>query len=204
MRRLTLTVAALCCMAIGGAVALAALKRSSNQELGVSDYNVNKTVKEPSRPLIAQILDRCKAASTALPEGEVQADYIVACMQDEGFEFVDDQVSRFGGGTCDNLRRGIDMTDVVECYRPSAHPQDIQKSFVEFKDEQQTRSYDLRTVEVIQPGKFVIAETVLDQPDVMRFNLKVLDTLRSHCGRPDGSYPAPGEVFTLGPADMPV
>jgi hypothetical protein len=86
----------------------------------------------------------------------------------------------------------------------SAHPQDMQNSFVEFKNEKQTTTYDLRTVEVIQPGKFVIVETVVDAPDVMRFELKVLGTLRSQCARPVGSYPAPAEVFTLGPPDMPV
>jgi hypothetical protein len=86
----------------------------------------------------------------------------------------------------------------------SAHPQDMQNSFVEFKGKQWTRTFDLRTVEVIQPGKFVIVETVLDHPDVMRFKLKVLDTLRSHCARPVGSYPAPADVFTLGPPDMSV
>jgi len=86
----------------------------------------------------------------------------------------------------------------------SARPQDMRNSFVEFKDKQQTTTFDLRTVEVIQPGKFIIVETVLDHPDVMTFKLKVLDTLRSHCDRPVGSYPAPAEVFTLGPADMPV
>jgi hypothetical protein len=81
---------------------------------------------------------------------------------------------------------------------------DLQNSFVEFKDERETTTYDLRTVQVIQPGKFVIVETVLDNPDVMRFELKVLDTLRSHCARQEGSYPAPAEVFTLGPPDMTV
>jgi hypothetical protein len=86
----------------------------------------------------------------------------------------------------------------------SARPQDMQNRFVEFKDKTQTTTYDLRTVEVIQPGKFIIVETTLDNPDVMRFKLKVLDTLRSHCDRPVGSYTAPSEVFTLGPADMPV
>jgi hypothetical protein len=86
----------------------------------------------------------------------------------------------------------------------SAHAQDMQNSFVEFKDKKRTTTYDLRTVKVIQPGKFVIVETDLDHPDVMRFKLKVLDTLRSHCARPDGSYPAPADVFTLGPPDMPV
>src|SRR5262245_5721963 len=93
------------------ALALAALKRSSNQEvekLEVSDYKVNETVKERGSPLITQALGRCKAASTALPEGEVQADYIVACMQEKGFEFNDDYVFPFGGNpTCDKVRRQI-------------------------------------------------------------------------------------------------
>jgi hypothetical protein len=86
----------------------------------------------------------------------------------------------------------------------SAHAEDIQNSFVEFKDEKEITTYDLRTVEIIQPGKFVIVETVLDNPDVMKFELKVLDTLRSHCARPVGFYTAPAEVFTLGPPDMSV
>jgi hypothetical protein len=81
----------------------------------------------------------------------------------------------------------------------SARPQDKQNSFIEFKDRQQTTTYDLRTVNLIQPGKFVIVETIIDEPDVMRFKLKVLDTLRSQCDRPVGSYPAPAETFTLGP-----
>jgi hypothetical protein len=85
-----------------------------------------------------------------------------------------------------------------------AHPQDTQNRFVEFKDQRQTTTYDLRTVEIIQPGKFVIVETGLDHADVMRFKLKVLDALRSHCARPAGTYPSPTEVFTLGPPDMPV
>jgi hypothetical protein len=49
----------------------------------------------------------------------------------------------------------------------SAQPQDIQNSFVEFKHQGQTTTYDLRTVEVIQPGKFVIVETDVNDPDVM-------------------------------------
>ena len=86
----------------------------------------------------------------------------------------------------------------------SALPQDMQNSFVEFNNGQSTTTYDLRTVEVIQPGKFVIVRTVIDDPDVMRFRLKLLATLQSHCARQEGSYPAPAEVFTLGPPDMPV
>jgi hypothetical protein len=86
----------------------------------------------------------------------------------------------------------------------SAHPEDIQNSFVEFKDEKQTITFDLRTVEVMQPGKFTIVETTVLNADVMRFELKVIDTLRSHCARPLGFYTAPAEVFTLGPPDVPV
>jgi hypothetical protein len=86
--------------------------------------------------------------------------------------------------------------------RPFA--QDMQNTFVEFKEEKQTRTYDLRTVIIIEPGKFVITETVIDNPDVTRFKLKVLDTLRPLCARPVGSYPAPTDILTLGPPDMPV
>lgn len=86
----------------------------------------------------------------------------------------------------------------------AVYPQDNQNNFVEFKSESQTTTYDLRTVEVIQPGKFIIVETVVDTPNAIRFGLKVLDILRSHCSRPMGSYPAPTEVFALRPPDKPV
>jgi hypothetical protein len=38
----------------------------------------------------------------------------------------------------------------------------------------------------------------------MAFELKVLDTLRTYCKGPDGKYPPPTEVFTLGSPDLPV
>jgi hypothetical protein len=102
------------------------------------------------------------------------------------------------------------LTVAVLCCTPlgtasaQAQPQGMQNSFIEFKVRSTTTTYDLRTVEVIQPGKFVIVKTWINDPDVMRFKLKVLDTLHSHCSRSVGSYPAPADVFTLGPADMPV
>jgi hypothetical protein len=34
--------------------------------------------------------------------------------------------------------------------------------------------------------------------------LKVLDTLSTYCKRPDGKYPAPTNLFTLGPPDLPI
>ena len=78
--------------------------------------------------------------------------------------------------------------------------------FLEFQypDGKDTKTYDLNTMQIIQPGRFTIVSTTIDNPDVMRFELKVLDTLRSHCARPEGKYPAPADLLTLGPPNMPV
>ena len=77
--------------------------------------------------------------------------------------------------------------------------------FVEFRElPAKTRTYDLRSVQMIQPGRFTILSTSIDDPDVMRFELKALDTLRNYCKRADGSYPAPTDLFTLGPPDLPI
>jgi hypothetical protein len=76
--------------------------------------------------------------------------------------------------------------------------------FVEFPNAGTTVTFDLNTVHMILPGKFTIISTTIDNPDVMKLKLKVLNTLRTYCGRPDGKYPAPEDVFTLGPPDMPV
>ena len=54
------------------------------------------------------------------------------------------------------------------------------------------------------PGRFTIIGTSIDSADVMKLELKVLDTLRTYCSRPDGKYPAPVDVFTLGPPDLPI
>jgi hypothetical protein len=77
--------------------------------------------------------------------------------------------------------------------------------FVEFPFRQdQTFTYDLRTVQMIQPGRFTIVSTVMDNADLMRFELKVLGILRTYCKRPDGKYQPPTDVFTLGPPDLPI
>jgi hypothetical protein len=68
----------------------------------------------------------------------------------------------------------------------------------------QSKIYDLRTVRVIQPGRFTIVSTWIDDADRMNVELKVLDILRIHCKRPDGKYPAPNDLFTLGPPDLPI
>jgi hypothetical protein len=65
-------------------------------------------------------------------------------------------------------------------------------------------TYDLNTVQVILPGKFTVIGTSIDNPDLMRLRLAVLDTLRSYCSKPAGSYPPPGDLFTVSKPDMPV
>ena len=76
--------------------------------------------------------------------------------------------------------------------------------WVELKYEDKTIAYDLQTVQMGQPGRFTVLSTTIDQPDVMRFRLKALDTLRSYCKRPDGKYAPPSENFLLGKPDMPI
>ena len=83
---------------------------------------------------------------------------------------------------------------------------DQDNRFVEFQfpGGNDTTTYDLNTVQIIQPGRFTIVSTAIDNPDVMKFKLNVLDILRTYCARADGKYPAPENIFTLGPPDMPV
>jgi hypothetical protein len=82
---------------------------------------------------------------------------------------------------------------------------DQNERFVEFPvPPAKTRIYDLRTVQMIQPGRFTILSSSIDDADVMKFELKALDTLRSYCKRPDGSYPPPTYIFSLGPPDLPI
>jgi hypothetical protein len=86
---------------------------------------------------------------------------------------------------------------------PSLAAQD--EAFVEIPfGRGETKIYDLRTVRVIQPGRFTIVSTWIDDADRMKLELKVLDTLRIYCKRPDGKYPAPNDLFVLGPPDMPI
>jgi hypothetical protein len=91
---------------------------------------------------------------------------------------------------------------LISCFQPLAEQDD---RFVEFPGPAgTTRTYDLKTVQVIQPGKFTIISTLLANADVMRFELKVLDTLQNYCKRPDGNYAPSTDVFTLGQPDMPI
>ena len=78
------------------------------------------------------------------------------------------------------------------------------KRFVEFQKSGLTQTYDLSIVQMLQPGRFTIVSTQIDDADVMKLELKVLDTLRTYCEQPDGKYPAPTDLFVLGPPDLPI
>ena len=92
---------------------------------------------------------------------------------------------------------------LIACCESLAADQD--ERFVEIPfGRGQSKIYDLRTVRVIQPGRFTIVSTWIDDADRMNLELKVLDTLRIYCKRPDGKYPAPNDLFTLGPPDLPI
>jgi hypothetical protein len=79
-----------------------------------------------------------------------------------------------------------------------------QDRFIEFPGDNDTMIYDLSTVQMIQPGRFTVVSTTIDNPDVMRLELQALAALKTYCARPDGQYPAPADLLTLGPPDMPV
>jgi len=68
-----------------------------------------------------------------------------------------------------------------------------------------TLTYDYSTVQLIQPGRFTIIGTTIDNPDFMRLELQVLYTMRTYCARPAGKYPGPDHVFkSWHPPDMPI
>jgi hypothetical protein len=76
--------------------------------------------------------------------------------------------------------------------------------FLQFPNDLETVTFDLSTVQIIQPGRFSIIATRIDNADVMRLKLKVLATLRTYCARADGHYPASVDIFALGSPDLPV
>jgi len=78
------------------------------------------------------------------------------------------------------------------------------KRFVAFQQRGSTETYDLSTVQILQPGRFSIVSTSIDDADVMKLRLKVLDTLRTYCNQPNGKYPAPTDLLALGSPDMEI
>lgn len=99
-------------------------------------------------------------------------------------------------------------TDPVDPNHPSASippwASGNEDRFLEFPNDHETLTYDLSTVQMIQPGRFTVIETTIDNPEVMQFELKTLGTLRTYCARPAGKYAAPADLLTLGPPDMPI
>jgi hypothetical protein len=81
---------------------------------------------------------------------------------------------------------------------------DQKERFLEIPNDKTTVTFDLNTVQIIHPGRFTIIETEIDNPDMMRFELKVLAVLRTYCARAAGQYAAPADLLMLGPPDMPV
>jgi len=78
------------------------------------------------------------------------------------------------------------------------------RRFLEFPNDNDTTTFDLSTVQIVQPGRFIVIATKINSPDVMALELKALDTLRTYCARPAGKYPAPADLLTLGRPDMSV
>ena len=96
----------------------------------------------------------------------------------------------------------ISLMMLIGCFQSLAAQDN--KRFVEFQERVLTQTYDLSTVQMLQPGRFTIVSTQIDDADVMKLELKVLDTLRTCCKEPDGTYPAPTDLFALGPPDLPI
>jgi len=82
--------------------------------------------------------------------------------------------------------------------------EDQEGRFLEFRNDSDSVVFDLGTVHLIQPGRFTIIRTAMNNPDVMRFELQLLDRLVAYCERPAGVYSAPTGVFTLGPPDRAI
>jgi hypothetical protein len=66
-----------------------------------------------------------------------------------------------------------------------------------------TITYDTATVRMLSPGRFAIDGTILDNPDVMRFKIKVINALAPHCDGDPGEYSVQTDVFVLGAPDFP-
>jgi len=86
----------------------------------------------------------------------------------------------------------------------AALAQDQKDRFVEFQEDNDMVTYDLNTVKIIQPERFTVLSTTIDNLDVMKYKLTAFDTLQKFCTRTAKKYPVPVEIFTLGPPDMQI
>ena len=105
---------------------------------------------------------------------------------------------------------GILLPLVSACVNTAEHnsltsiPKQNEVHFVEFSHGSKITTFDLNTVHMIEPNRFSINSTTIDNPDVVQYKLKVLDALRPYCSRPPGTYPVPAVMPTLGNADLPL
>jgi hypothetical protein len=105
------------------------------------------------------------------------------------------------------MNRTVAATAIFAAFTAPANAQTLalgQSRWVELDFDDRTITYDLTTVQMVDPGRFTILSNSQDHPDVIRFRLAVLRTLKSYCGRPDGEYAPSAELFALGPPDMPI
>jgi hypothetical protein len=79
-----------------------------------------------------------------------------------------------------------------------------QSRWIELELEDGKITYDLTTVQLLDPGRFTILSKNQENADVIQLDLKILETLKSYCDRPDGNYVPPKEVFVMGPPDMDI
>lgn len=82
--------------------------------------------------------------------------------------------------------------------------EDQPKRFLEIPAENDSLTFDLKTVQFLSSGRFTVISTRIDNPDVMKQQLKSLGVLKNYCGQRDGKYPAPADLLQLGPPDLPI
>jgi hypothetical protein len=94
---------------------------------------------------------------------------------------------------------------VLLCSLP-ARAADQPQRFIEIHaaDDTSTRTYDLDSVELIQPDKFTIRGTDVDDPDIIALKINALEILRPYCKKRDGDYDAPAALFRLGTPDLAI
>lgn len=85
-----------------------------------------------------------------------------------------------------------------------AVPATANERFIEIGDDTSTTTFDLSTVNVIQPGKFSVIYMTTDNPDVIRLRLAIIDDLKSACSKPFGEYDISMKVIDIKKPDMPV
>ena len=76
--------------------------------------------------------------------------------------------------------------------------------FVEFQKPTHTRTFDLSTVQVLQPGRFTIESVEIGTREAIDYLLAALDSVNERCSSPVGEYPAPAIPLPFGPSDAGV